>query len=139
MVGAIVAKKKARSAFDALNKRDIHSFIKSWSKDASFTFPGNLSVSGTINGKVEIERWFNKYLQQFPRFSFKLRNICVKTLFDMIGSNVVSVEWDYSGENVNGRTIKNSGVTVIEISRMKAFRVKDYIYDQEELRRAWEE
>jgi hypothetical protein len=139
MIGAIVAKKKAKSAFEAFNKRDIHSFIASWSKDATFTFPGNLSASGTINGIAEIERWFSNYLQQFPRFTFSLRNICVKRILDVSGSNVVSVEWDYSGENVNGKTIKNSGVTVIEISGMKAIRVQDYIHDHEELRKAWEE
>jgi len=139
MIGAIVAKKKAKSAFEALNNRDIHSFIASWSKDATFIYPGSISASGTINGRAEIEKWFNNYLQQFPRYAFSLRSICVERIFDVSGSNVVTVEWDYSGENVNGKIIKNSGVTVIEISRMKAIRVQDYIYDHEELGKAWEE
>jgi ketosteroid isomerase-like protein len=139
MIGAIIAKKKAKAGFAAFASRDIDLFIASWAEDATFIYPGNLPVSGTYQGKPEIKKWFDRYLEQFPRFSFTLKNICVKNIIGLSGSNVVSVEWDYTGENKNGKTVNNSGVTAIEIKGMKAIRVQDYMFDLDALKRAWEE
>ena len=43
MIGAIIAKKKARSGFDALSRHDIDAFLAHWAEDGIFIYPGNLS------------------------------------------------------------------------------------------------
>jgi len=66
MIGAIIAKRKARSSFDCLNRRELHAFLRDWADDATFVYPGNLSVSGTMEGKPAIDDWFQKFMTQFP-------------------------------------------------------------------------
>ncbi len=51
MIGAVIAKKKMRSAFAYLNRRDLPAFLANVTEDSTYIVPGNISVSGTIKGK----------------------------------------------------------------------------------------
>ena len=62
MMGAIVARRKVRSAFNSLNKRDLNSFMANWADDATFIQPGILPSSGEIKGKEAIRAWFQKMI-----------------------------------------------------------------------------
>jgi len=139
MIGALVAKLSAKSAYDSLNRRDISSFISSWAEDAIFIFPGEVPISGKHQGKQNIEIIFQTFLAQFPRFNFSIKNILVKNIFDLIGTNVIAVEWDIAGENKDGAEFSNSGVSIIEIRGMKARQVQDYFFDYKRLQEAWGE
>jgi ketosteroid isomerase-like protein len=139
MIGSIIARNKTKSAFKSLNERDIQSFISAWTEDASFVYPGKLTVSREVKGKKDITKWFENFLENFTQFKFSLKNVCVEKIFDFTGSNVVSVEWNIEGKNKSGNSFRNSGVTIIEIKKTKAVRVQDYIFDHEEQKRAWGE
>jgi len=139
MIGSIIGINKTKSAFKSLNERDIQSFISAWSEDAVFVYPGKLTVSGKVEGKKDISKWFENMLENFTQFKISLKNICVEKIFDLTGSNVVSAEWDIEGKNKSGNSFRNSGVTIIEIKKTKAVRVQDYYFDHEELKRAWGE
>jgi ketosteroid isomerase-like protein len=140
MIGALVAKSKVNSSYDLLNRRDIGNFLANWHDDATFVFPGNLSSSGEYTGKKAIEEWFQGLMNQFPTFTITPRNVCVKNLFDLVGTNIVTVEWDEDNINKEGHTVKVSGVTVITLKLGKAVHAKDYIFaTDEELRKAWGE
>ena len=105
MIGAILAKRAARSGFGALERRDVKTFLASWKEDATFIYPGDLSVSGQIAGKQAIEMWFRGFLEQFPQFHFTLKNVCVDNIFDLIGTNIVAVVWDINLTNQEGITV----------------------------------
>ena len=139
MIGAIIAKKKAHSGFASLNQRDLPTFLASWAENATFVYPGNLSVSGKTEGKKAIEEWFRKMMEQFPKVNFTLKNVFVQNIFDLIGTNVVAVEWDINLTNREGRDFQNSGVTIISIKNGKAISVSDYLFDAEAQKRAWGE
>ena len=55
-IGASMAKKKARTAFTHFNNRDMTNFLSLWDEDASFTYPGEVSASGTAQGKEAIQK-----------------------------------------------------------------------------------
>ena len=138
MIGTIIAKQKISSAFDALNRRDFSAFLAGWRDDCVFIFPGNLPVSGSMKGKDEIEKWFKNFLDQFPEIKFTLKDICVKNIFDFVGTNTVAAHWDINYTNKDGKNIQNSGVTIIKIKFAKAEWVKDYFFDTgEKLNAAW--
>jgi len=139
MIGALVAKLIAKSAYDSLNRRDISSFLSGWADDAIFIFPGEVPISGTHQGKQNIEKIFQTFLAQFPHFKFSIKNILVKNLFDLVGTNVIAVEWDIAGENKDGVIFSNSGVSIIEIRGMKARQVQDYFFNYTNLQKAWGE
>lgn len=139
MIGALVAKLTAKSAYNSLSGRDISSFLSGWADDAIFIFPGEVPISGKHQGKKNIEKVFQTFLAQFPHFKFSVKNILVKNLFDLIGNNVVAVEWDIAGENKDGAQFSNSGVSIIEIRGMKARHVQDYFYSYDKLQKAWGE
>ena len=46
MIGAMIAKQKISSAYDALNNRDCEALLAAWRDDCTFIYPGNLPVSG---------------------------------------------------------------------------------------------
>ena len=139
MIGAIIVKKKVYSAFTSLSQRDLPTFLANWAEDATFIYPGSITVSGKWEGKKVIEEWFKKFMEQFPKVNFTLKNVCVKNIFALGSTNVVTVEWDIAVTNKEGRDFQNSGVTVINIKKGKAILVRDYIFDTEVLKEAWGE
>ena len=140
MIGALIAKSKVTSSYDLLNSRDITSFLANWHDESTFVYPGSISASGEFKGKKAIEEWFQKLMDQFPTFKITPKNVCVKNVFDLVGTNVVTVEWVEENINKGGNKVQVSGVTVITLKFGKATYAKDYIFaTDEELRKAWGE
>jgi ketosteroid isomerase-like protein len=129
MIGALVAKKAIAGAFEAMNRHDLPKFMSAWRDDGVFVYPGEIPASGTFRGKSAVEGWFRNFFDQFPRIQFDLRDICVRNIFALTGTNVVAVHWNIHLTNREGRVGENSGVTVITIKGGKVIRVKDYIFD----------
>lgn len=139
MIGVILAKRATHSAYAALERHDVAKFLATWKDDATFIYPGNLSVSGKIEGKQAIEAWFQGFVEQFPKVHFTLRNVCVENILDFTGTNVVAVEWDVTLTNREGVTVQNSGVTTVQTDKGKGVLVQDYIFDHEALKKGWGE
>ena len=139
MIGTLIARSKIRSGFNSLNQHDMDTFLAAWADDATFIYPGNLSVSGEIKGKKAIEEWFRNFMEQFPQVNFTLKHICLQNIFDMVGTNHVAVHWDTKLKNRDGKEFQNSGVTTINLKKGKAVLVRDYIYDIEVAKKAWGE
>jgi ketosteroid isomerase-like protein len=138
MIGVYVAKKNVSAAFDALNRRDVSAFLSDWREDCAFIYPGNIPVSGKMEGKNSIEKWFQNFMDQFPKIKFTLKDICVENIFDFVGTNVITAHWDIDLTNHYGKVVHNSGVTIINIKFGKAFLVTDYIFASgNKLRTAW--
>jgi ketosteroid isomerase-like protein len=129
MIGAIVAKKALADAFEALNRHDLSRFMSAWRNDGVFIYPGEIPDSGTFRGKDAVEGWFKRFFDQFPNIRFDVKDICVRNIFDLAGSNVVAVHWDLQLTNRQGRVGQNSGVTVVTIKGGKVVFVKDFIFD----------
>ena len=139
MIGTMIAKSKIRSAFKSLNQRNIDVFLDSWAEDATWIYPGNLSVSGETKGKKAIDEWFRKFMEQFPQIRFTIKHICVQNIFDMTGTNHITVEWDVKLSNKDGKDIQNSGVTTLDLKMGKAVLVRDYMFDMEAVKEGWGE
>ena len=140
MIGALIAKSKVNSSYGLLNSRDITSFLANWHDESTFVYPGRVSSSGEFRGKKAIEEWFRRLFDQFPTFKITPKNVCVKNIFDFVGTNVVTVEWTEKNINKDGKKVDVSGVTVITLKFGKAIHAKDYIFaTDEELKEAWGE
>ena len=138
MIGALIARKAIAGAFEALNRHDLPKFMSAWRDDGVFIYPGEISASGTFEGKSAVEGWFRNFFEQFPKIQFDVQDICVRNIFDLTGNNVVAVHWNIQLTNREGRVGQNSGVTVISIESGKVFHVKDFIFDLgENFRRNW--
>ncbi len=138
MIGALVARKALAGAFDALNRHDLAKFMSAWRDDGVFVYPGEIPESGTFQGRSAVEDWFRHFFEQFPGIRFDIRDLCVRNIFDLSGTNVVAVHWNIQLTNREGRVGQNSGVTVVNIKRGKVFLVKDFIFDLgDNFRRNW--
>jgi len=129
MIGAIIAKKAIADAFKALNRHDLVKFMSAWRDDGVFVYPGDIPESGSFKAKNSVESWFRNFFDQFPKIQFDVQDICVKNIFALSGTNVVSVHWNIQLTNRDGREGQNSGVTVINIVSGKVSLVKDFIFD----------
>jgi hypothetical protein len=58
MIGAILAKRGVAGSYDAMNRHDLPEVMAGWRGDAVFTYPGDISASGTFEGRGAIEAWF---------------------------------------------------------------------------------
>lgn len=138
MIGALVARKTVAGAFDALNRHDLKKFMSAWREDGAFVYPGDIPESGAFEGRDAVEEWFRRFCDQFPTIQFDIRDLCVRNLFDLLGTNVVAVHWNIRLVNRQGREGQNSGVTVVSIERGKVILVKDFIFDLgDSFRRNW--
>ncbi len=139
MIGAIIAKKKMRSAFANLNRRDLPAFLANVAEDSTYVVPGNISVSGTIKGKKNIEEWWKKFMEQFPKANFTLKNVFVQNIFAFSGTNVAAAEWDVVLTNREGADFQENGITVVNIKKGKIVLASVYKLDTEVMRKAWGE
>lgn len=139
MIGAIVAKQRVRTAFSYFNDRNMDRFLSLWDEDATFTYPGTLSVSGTSKGKTAIANWFNNLMDSGPTVRFSLKSICVENIFDLIGTNVITAEWENRVTSRKGVERLVKGISVIRIKFGKIVEVCDYILDLESLPLVWGE
>jgi ketosteroid isomerase-like protein len=91
MIGAVVAKRKACSGFDALSRHDLAKIMSDWAEDGTFTFPRNISISGVHKGKKAIEVCFAKMFEMYPRFDFHVKEVYISNIFALGATNNVAV------------------------------------------------
>lgn len=133
MIGAIIAKRKVRAAFDAFNRRDLPAFLANWREDCTFIYRGNpsgsafrISGSGRIEGKKALEQFCQKYWEQFPKWNITVKSICVENMFALGGTNVVLVDWEVTLTDREGRSWQEGAVSIIHLKGGKALWVCDY-------------
>lgn len=139
MIGAILAKMLGRRSYDAINRGDVAGIMANWHDEASLTYPGSLSVSGTRKRRDAIEAWFRHFTEAVPIRAFKLLSISVQNIFDIVGTNVIAVEWEDRPVNRTGESFYVRGVTVAATRRGKITASTVYIFDPSVLPRIWGE
>jgi ketosteroid isomerase-like protein len=137
MIGAVMAKKKACSSFDAINRHDLAKCMAGWAEDATWTFPGNISISGETKSKKAIEACFAKWMEHFPKIDFKIKEVFVSNIFALGATNNIAVEWDITETNPEGKVFLNSGVTIIQVKGGKAVAVREYLFNTDVLKEQW--
>jgi len=128
MIGAIIAKKKVRSGLEALNRRDVSTFLSAWAEDAVWNYPGDLPVSGRFVGKQAIRGWFENLIQQFPQLQFTVHSVSVSNLFDLAGNNVAAAHWEVDFTNRDGYRLQYDGVAILTIKGGKVIEGKDFLF-----------
>ncbi len=139
MIGALIAKALVRKSYDQINRGDIAGLMASWSNDATFIYPGSLSVSGTRNGKQEIEAWFRHFKEAIPTRTFRPITISVANIFDIVGNNVIAIQWDNRPVNRAGEAFYIRGVTITTIRWGKITNAITYVFEYQHLPRLWGE
>lgn len=139
MIGALLAKTMAGGAFRALERHDLTSLMKHIHDDIVWFYPTEVSVGGEHRGRRAVEDFFIRWLEQFPKVRFNLRNKFVSNLMALGLSNTLAVEWDVEITTKDGVESRNEGVTVFVVKGGKAIRVTDYVHHCEALRAAWGE
>ncbi len=139
MLGAIIMKLKASSGFDKLNSRNLSSFLEDWDKNATFIYPGNISMSGEHHGIENIRLWWEKFFKQFPESKFTCNNVFIKNCFALGASNEITFNWDVVTTNKDQKKFTNCGVSVVKLKHRKIVHFKDYFFSTENLAEAWSE
>ena len=135
MIGPWIVKRNLRASFAFFGQHDINNFLKGWTEDGVFIYPGTTFLAGRFEGKKAVTEWFRTYMDYFPRIDFTIKHICVESIFGLL-SNVATVEWDVAITNKKGEDYNYSGMTIVHISKAKVFQVQDYIFDTEVLKKA---
>ena len=136
MIGAILAKRQARSQFARLNARDLDGFMEAMADDVVFEFPGHTVGSGRHAGKAAVRAFFETMLELHPDVHFTLRHVGVEDIGSMSGTNTLLVEWDLDYTDRTGQVFHNSGVTSGSSRRGKIVRLRDYVFDWDALAEA---
>ncbi len=139
MLASMIAKYKVKNSFSALNNHDLKSLSGDWDDDIRFMYPGSLSISGTIAGKLDVSKWFDNMMTQFPEIHFTVNHVCAENLFDMTGTNNLIAQWSVKLTNKSGVMVENIGVNLIKIRKRKVVEIRDFFYYPERLHIGWEE
>jgi ketosteroid isomerase-like protein len=137
MIGAIIAKKLARSGFDAMNQRNLDKALGNLAEDATFTFPGKISISGVTKGKKAIVECHAKMLEHFPKMHFTVKEVFVSNILAMGATNNIAIEYDLAYTNREGKEFHNSGVTIGRVKGGKMVSMKEYIFNPDTTKEAW--
>ena len=136
MLGAVLARRAARSGFAALNRQDVGAVVDMFADDGVFEFPGHSAIAGRFAGKEAVRQWFTEWFGAM-QVHFTLKHISVEHIFALGASNTVHVEWELEEVNRAGQRFHLTGVTALHVRGGKAVLVRDYIPDQDVLERAW--
>lgn len=139
MIGAVMAKKVARSGFDALSRRDLAKVTAELAEDGIWIFPGNVTISGETKGKKAIEAAMANWMEHFPKINFTVKEVFVSNIFALGATNNIAVEWDIDVTNLKGKEIHNSGVTIMRVKGGKAVAIKEYIFNTDIMKEGWVE
>lgn len=135
MIGPWIIRRKLRAAFAFFGQHDVQNFLKDWTENGVFIYPGTTSLAGRFEGKRAVEEWFRTYMDYFPQIEFTVNHIFVQSAFSLF-SNVAAVEWDVAITNKKGEDYGYSGITVVHIDKTKVVFAQDYISDTEVLKKA---
>jgi len=125
MIGALIAKQRAKEQFAARSRGDIDQFLAGWADDATLTFPGAPPWGGTHRGKAAIRHWFERFYEQFPDADFQANNIFVSNPLALTANNEVAVEWTAKMSN---RAEPDRGVVVVKIRHGQAVNLTEYFF-----------
>ena len=141
MIGALVAKRAIKSAFEALNEGNLDKFTKAWSKDFIFIYPGRVKAGGKFTGSVDARSWFENFIMQFPQRKFTINRVGVTNMFDMAGNNTIFAELNVELTNKSGYNCSNSGISMIRLKKGKVVSAEDFLrmIDGEEYEKGWED
>jgi ketosteroid isomerase-like protein len=128
MIASLTAKRMIRSNFALMNRDDcdVDSLLANWADDAVWDGTSELGVGSTIKGKKAIAEWFRKWIEEFPKRNFVVRNICFGA-WPLSPTNVFTVEWSLTQTNKEGREFKYDGVTVVHTRSFRTVRASEYI------------
>ena len=119
-----IAARRARRAFDALNRSDFEPALNGVAPDVHHLFPGDNALGGERHSREAMARWFERLHTLFPQISFEVREISVKGWpWDMR----VAVQWTDHGQAADGEPYDNQGAHWIRIRRGKAVRIQAYL------------
>ncbi len=65
----------------------------------------------------EIEAWFRHFIEAVPTRTFRPLHVAVENVFDLVGTNVIAVQWDNRPVNKTGEEFYVRGVTVSQAHR----------------------
>ena len=139
MIGAVIAKRMAHSGFDTLNRHDLAGSIDGWAEDGTWTFPGNVPISGETKGKKAFEAALANWMAHFPKINFTIKEVFVSNIFAMGGTNNIAIEWEIAMTNLKGKEFRNSGVSIMRVKGGKAVAEKEYLFSTDILKEAWVE
>jgi ketosteroid isomerase-like protein len=139
MIGALLAQRRIPAWFEAMNRHDLEALLKDYAEDVTLVYPGDVDgVSGTFRGKATLQDWYKRYFEQFPIVHQAPKNIAVRNIFDLVGNNVIAVEWEAEVVNRAGLQVKNNGVSIITSKLGKATYITVYMsVTGEKFREAW--
>jgi ketosteroid isomerase-like protein len=139
MIGAVMAKKEARSIFNALSRRDLAKVTAVLAEDATWTFPGNVPISGETKGKKAFEAALTNWMAHFPKITFTIKEIYVSNIFAIGATNNIAIEWEIAMTNLKGKEFHNSGVSIMRVKGGKAVAEKEYLFSTDVLNEGWVE
>ena len=137
MLGAVLAKREIRKAFEALNRQDLKTVMSMFTDDGVFEFPTDTVLGGRHEGPEAIRAWFERWFDRMPEIHFTVNHISVDNIFAVGATNVAHAEWDLEETDREGNTYRLTGVTAFQVEGGKARHIKDYIFDQDLLSEIW--
>ena len=137
MLGAIIAKREVRKAFDRINRQDLDAVVGMFTDDGVFEFPAGTILGGRHEGREAVQAWFDRWFTRMTSIHFTLKRVAAAKPFALGASNVIYAEWDLEETTREGTTHRLSGMTALNVEGGKAKLVKDYIFDQNVIADIW--
>jgi ketosteroid isomerase-like protein len=119
-----IARRKARSTFEALSRGEWESSLRDVADDVHHVFPGDNAFGGERHSKQAMRRWFERLYRLIPELEFEVKRVSVRGWpWDM----AVSVEWADRGVAADGEAYENEGAHWIRLQRGKATYIHAYL------------
>lgn len=132
MIGAVMAKRRILSIFNALSRQNFDEFATYLADDVTRIYPtaSGLPIKKVIpevKGKEAFKQLYEEFIGEWPAISFTVNTLCIQNSFALTYNNIVMVEWSVNVTERNGTNTRDiSGVSVITLRKGKVVEVRQY-------------
>ena len=118
MINKEFIRELAQSVFKAMNTRDFTIFENNITNDVAFDFPG----AGRIEGNKRVIIFLKALLRKYKHLTFHVNEV-------IASDSKACVIWTNEGENIEGISYENRGITLFYFSEDKISFISDYFKD----------
>jgi ketosteroid isomerase-like protein len=130
MIGSLMIKRNVRSGFEKMERGDVAGMMADLADDIVFETISAQGAAVTVKGKKAAEELFRKWLEEWTKWKFTVKNICIREVFPLLatfaGTSVIMAEMSVTQTHKTGKEFKYDAIEVYHIRRGKMVRMTHY-------------
>jgi ketosteroid isomerase-like protein len=132
-----VFEQRTQRSMEAMSRKDVAAVMRSWADDAVLEFTGHTPISGRYEGRPAVEDFFRRVFAELETIQITVRHVAFANPVGLNYNNTVYVESAVDATSLDGVTIHDERIAVLEYSHGKVVSMREWAFDPTILDALW--